>query len=254
MRTIPERLVCILALLFAGCASHSRIPGHFRSDPWRKAWKELREDDYQSDTSLALAIAGPLSLALEGDINEDAVANQALNTDSQLGDALAIGMGSLPIILGGVSALRGEGARHLETATEAMGSTMGLTYALKAVTNRTRPDGSSADSFPSGHTSLSFAGATWMARWIEECADSKWGYLAYIPATYVGISRMEADRHHLSDIVFGALLGVLTTNLIWNAHEDEGGGLMRPPGGMVLQCGPEIDESGAFALGLRLSF
>ena len=249
-----DRLLCCLCLLTAGCASTSRVPLHFRSDPWREAWKDMRADSAQWTTGVALGVAVPLSFAVEGDINEDAVANQTLHTDHTTGDALAIGLGAAPIVIGGVDALSGEGVRHLETATEALGATMALTYSLKAITSRTRPDDSSSDSFPSGHTSLSFAGATWLARCIEERGGGHWGYLAYVPATYVGISRMEADRHYLSDVAFGALLGVLTTNLIWNAHEDDSGRLMQAPMGAAVRVGPELGETGAIVLGLRVSF
>ena len=78
------------------------------------------------------------------------------------------------------------------------------TYAIKYSTRRTRPDGTSF-SFPSGHTSVTFASATVLQRnfgW-------KTGIPAYGVAAYVAGSRLQTRRHHLSDVAFGAALGIL---------------------------------------------
>ena len=78
------------------------------------------------------------------------------------------------------------------------------TYAIKFAVNRTRPDGS-ARSFPSGHTSVAFASATVMQRHF----GWKVGIPAYAVASYVAASRLETNRHYLSDVAFGAVLGIV---------------------------------------------
>jgi PAP2 superfamily len=83
--------------------------------------------------------------------------------------------------------------------------TGGLTQALKFATQRTRPDGSSATSFPSGHSSGTFATATVLQRHF----GWKVGIPAYGLATYVAASRLSENRHYLSDVVFGATIGIL---------------------------------------------
>ena len=80
-----------------------------------------------------------------------------------------------------------------------------VTHSIKAVVKRTRPDGSTQNSFPSGHTSVSFASATVLQR------EFGWkvGLPAYAIASYIGISRVEGKRHFASDVLFGAAIGVM---------------------------------------------
>lgn len=76
---------------------------------------------------------------------------------------------------------------------------------LKFAVRRPRPDGSNSLSFPSGHTASSFATATVLQRHL----GWKAGVPAYAFATYVGAARMSADKHHLSDVVVGAGIGLV---------------------------------------------
>jgi membrane-associated phospholipid phosphatase len=81
-----------------------------------------------------------------------------------------------------------------------------ITHSIKAVVKRTRPDGSTQNSFPSGHTSVSFASATVLQR------EFGWkvGIPAYAVASYIGMSRIEGKRHFASDVLFGAAIGVMS--------------------------------------------
>ena len=80
----------------------------------------------------------------------------------------------------------------------------GVTQTIKFSAPRTRPDGT-AWSFPSGHTASSFATATVLQR------EFGWkaGIPAYVGAAWVGASRVQAQRHYLSDVVAGATVGIL---------------------------------------------
>jgi membrane-associated phospholipid phosphatase len=80
----------------------------------------------------------------------------------------------------------------------------GTTQAIKFAVGRTRPDGRS-HSFPSGHTSTMFATATVL----QQHAGWKAGGPAYAAAAYVAAGRVQTRRHYLSDVAFGAALGVV---------------------------------------------
>ena len=77
-----------------------------------------------------------------------------------------------------------------------------FTGILKYSVNRTRPNGGSY-SYPSGHTSSSFA----TAGVIYADFGPRYGIPAFILAGYVGISRLQEDKHYTSDVVAGAILG-----------------------------------------------
>jgi membrane-associated phospholipid phosphatase len=90
---------------------------------------------------------------------------------------------------------------------------LGLTYGLKQIVRRERPDHSSDDSFPSGHAAQTFASATVIARHLGP--QTAWP--GFVVASFVALSRMNQQRHFFSDVVFGAGLGVAVG---WNSgHE-----------------------------------
>lgn len=78
------------------------------------------------------------------------------------------------------------------------------TQGIKYMAGRTRPDGTER-SFPSGHASSAFATATVLQRHF----GWKVGIPAYALASYVGASRMDANKHYFSDIAVGAALGIV---------------------------------------------
>jgi membrane-associated phospholipid phosphatase len=79
-----------------------------------------------------------------------------------------------------------------------------LTQVIKVGASRTRPDGTSL-SFPSGHTASTFATAAVLQRHL----GWKAGIPAYGVAAYVAASRIQMKRHYLSDVAFGAAIGMI---------------------------------------------
>jgi membrane-associated phospholipid phosphatase len=95
-------------------------------------------------------------------------------------------------------------AATYDVAQAAIVSTV-YTTALKSSVQRPRPDGSDRLSFPSGHTSSAFA----MAAVFDAHYGAKVGVPAYAAAAAIGLSRLESNKHHLSDVLAGATLGYL---------------------------------------------
>jgi len=88
-----------------------------------------------------------------------------------------------------------------------------MVQGVKLAAGRTRPDGAKY-SFPSGHTSSAFTTAAVLQRhygW-------KVGLPAYSVAAYVGGSRIAENRHYLSDVLFGAALGIIAGHAVTVGH------------------------------------
>lgn len=61
-------------------------------------------------------------------------------------------------------------------------------------------------SFPSGHTSSSFAAATAIALYFK-----KWSVPSFVLASLIALSRVYLYVHYPSDIIAGAILGIIIT-------------------------------------------
>ncbi len=85
--------------------------------------------------------------------------------------------------------------------------TVGTTFALKFAIKENRPDFSNHHSFPSDHTSFTFAAATYIWRrygW-------QYGIPAYALSAYTGWGRVYGKKHHWWDVVAGAAIGTAST-------------------------------------------
>ena len=87
---------------------------------------------------------------------------------------------------------------------------VGATSTLKFLVGRERPDGSDRRSFPSGHTSMAFQGASF----IYFRYGGVPALAAFSGAVFTGYSRVFADKHYTSDVVAGAALGTLASFLL----------------------------------------
>jgi membrane-associated phospholipid phosphatase len=116
------------------------------------------------------------------------------------------------VVMGGLVAvvaadvLTGHGWGTARLAVASLAGTNLLVEAGKRAANRTRPDGEhkrSNSSFPSSHAANAFTLA-----WV---LSSRWrrAWPAFFGlATLVAFSRMYLNRHYLSDVVAGAVLGM----------------------------------------------
>lgn len=117
---------------------------------------------------------------------------------------------------------------------KSMAYTAAITEVSKRLINRSRPDGSDTKSFFSGHTSSTFAAATFLYREMDDVLDD-WNVtkndkalrtslktasftLLYGWAGYVGYSRMMDNKHYLSDVLLGAAVGTVVSNFIYDFY------------------------------------
>ncbi|MDJ0646205.1 MAG: phosphatase PAP2 family protein [Flavobacteriaceae bacterium] len=94
-----------------------------------------------------------------------------------------------------------------------------ITFKLKKATGKERPGSTAAhpsyQSFPSGHTSFAFANASVL---YQEFKDSSpvLAYSGYAFAITTGSFRMFNNAHYLSDVLVGAGIAILVTELIYH--------------------------------------
>jgi len=163
------------------------------------------------DAALLLSGGGVVGLSFRG--QDRAILRQRVSSptlDSLFGPGDA--MGGVPVQAGAALAIYATGRVMNSPKTIAVGADLmqaqilngALTRGLKMSVRRTRPGGGHF-SFPSGHTSSSFATATVLGR--------HFGWRVGAPATalaaYVGASRLQQKRHFPSDVVFGAAVGIV---------------------------------------------
>lgn len=92
-----------------------------------------------------------------------------------------------------------------------------VSFGLKSIVNKDRPDGSNNNSFPSGHTSITFQSASF----IQKRYGWKYGIPAYLLSSFTGFSRLNADKHDIVDVVAGAAVGIGSTYLFTTPYQQE---------------------------------
>ncbi len=92
----------------------------------------------------------------------------------------------------------------------AMLISQGTTLGLKLAIDKERPNGECCDSFPSGHASAAFTGASYL----HMRYGFKYAVVAYAGAVYVGYSRVYAKKHYTEDVIAGAAIGIASSYLV----------------------------------------
>ena len=122
----------------------------------------------------------------------------------EFGDAMQF---VLPGIGLGLTAIDGDKEGAKQWAWSGLTS-IGTTTVLKGVYEKIRPNGSdSATSFPSGHTTAVF----WGASFLDQRYGKWWGIPAYAAATVTGYSRVISDNHHVDDVLMGASIAMMSS-------------------------------------------
>lgn len=121
--------------------------------------------------------------------------------------------------------------RKMEFASTAIATNLAVTYLLKFSVGRERPNGKNRRSFPSGHTSNSFA----VAAIAHELFGDSVGTVAYLTAVLVGVSRINDNQHYLSDVLFGAGIGTTIGRGFAAQYRDESNNTLTQNPGITLK-------------------
>lgn len=105
-----------------------------------------------------------------------------------------------------------EGFKQLLYTT---GTSVHLTAFLKHAIDSKRPEGDSLQSFPSGHTSSAFFGASFL----HLRYGWRWGVPAYALASVIGLHRLNVNAHRFRDVAAGAALGFFSAYLYTQRYE-----------------------------------
>lgn len=130
--------------------------------------------------------------------------------------------------LGGLEG-RSDWPRLLASAAMSYGIMAGFVNGIKYTASEMRPDGSTANSWPSGHTATSFVGATILHKEYGLTRSPWFSVAGYGMATATGVMRILNNRHWISDVLSGAGIGILSTELGYGLGDllFKGRGLLR---------------------------
>ena len=121
--------------------------------------------------------------------------------------ALTIGMK-----IGGVES-RSDWPRFWASSAASAAIMAGLVNGIKYTASEMRPDGSTRNSWPSGHTATAFLAATILHKEYGLTRSPWYSVGAYTLATATGVMRVLNNRHWISDVLSGAGIGILSVEL-----------------------------------------
>ena len=108
---------------------------------------------------------------------------------------------------------RSDWPRLLASAGMSYGLMALMVNVIKNTAKEMRPDGSTANSWPSGHTATAFVGATLLHKEYGLTRSPWWSVGGYGVATATGVMRVLNNRHWISDVLSGAGIGMLSGEL-----------------------------------------
>ena len=212
-------IVVILLIAVLGWANHPAAQGQSLADTLFLHHEQSRMEKFRSrpvyqitKSAIPLFAASALALTLDHRIKETRdfyVSDFGTTFDSYLQFVPAVTM--LGMKLGGVKG-RSTWAEMITADAISIATLASLVNGIKYTVKRERPDNSRRTSFPSGHTANAFMIATMMYKEYGEL--SPWiGIGSYASASTVAVMRMLNNRHWMSDVLFGAGIGILSTEL-----------------------------------------
>jgi len=222
MKSLHKFTLLTLAILLF---SMSGVPGEMPK-PWEKpvdyikwypnhywnGFKGIADVRFHRNLLIAGAVAIPVAFLLDDAVRDYTVKYGLYSSGiSRIGDLYGYPWGYIGAV--GLVTLTGVTSRQPFQKTfsdvELLGEaiiTEGIIVGLvKEILHRQRPNGANFHSFPSGHTSGSFT----LAACLDEIYGKKVGIPAYAMAAFVASSRINDNKHYLSDVVTGAVVGTI---------------------------------------------
>lgn len=148
--------------------------------------------------------------------------NMMLEPFRSMGDGAAMALVSGGAFLAGLATGDEQLTRTGERLVATLGLAAGAVHVTKFVAGRSRPgDGEGAlsfnpgtpgSSFYSGHTTMAFAMATALSEEINHTAAT---VILYSAAGLSGYSRMYDSQHWFSDVVAGAVMGIVCAKFVY---------------------------------------
>ena len=217
---LPERSSIFLDM--AAPAASPKMDFDFFKSKTNPGVKPYKFMDDMTFVGIPLFVAG---WALKGDkamFRVNAKADQGGKRNTQLltdfktgiddytqffGPAMVVGLK-----LGGYEG-RSDWPRLLASAGMSYLIMAGLVNGIKYTAKEMRPDGSTANSWPSGHTATAFVGASLLHKEYGLTRSPWWSVAGYGVATATGVMRVLNNRHWISDVMSGAGIGIMSTEL-----------------------------------------
>ena len=124
---------------------------------------------------------------------------------------------------------RSDWGRYLASTAMSYGFMALFVNSIKYTAKEMRPDGSTRNSWPSGHTATAFVGATILHKEYGLTRSPWYSVAGYTVATATGVMRVLNNRHWVSDVLSGAGIGIMSGELAYALSDVifKGRGLLR---------------------------
>jgi membrane-associated phospholipid phosphatase len=193
--------VCALVLApAAGARAQVVLPqrSHSLRAPSRGTWLTLV--GLGAAAAAATTFQNPDETA---DVLEESPLEGFIDAADGYGNGLALGIGTAGLLALGHLGHHPQVSAFGDDLAESLFLSSMVVWAIKPTVDATRPNGGHY-SFPSGHTAAAFS----TAPVIWHHLGWKAGLAAYTVASITGLARMEDRSHYLSDVLFGAAIGI----------------------------------------------
>lgn len=184
----------------------------------------LKRDDLRWLVPLTAATTGLIitDKHTSGFVDHNGSLQSISHKTSFLGSAYVVTGTAAGFYIVGRSAGHPHAAETGKLMTEALIGTTVVTEVIKFATERTRPNWGSGrgrffthgNSFPSGHSSSSWAIATVLAMQYKHNPWIKYG--AFAVAAAIGVSRYSGRNHFMSDVLTGSAIGYGIGRFVYN--------------------------------------